>query len=252
MRQPDCLCDYRVYRLSVSEWLWCLLEGIGGCGITAYVFYRSVGFFFLLLPAGLAYPFLRKRELQKKRQEVLRLQFREAILMLASSLTAGRSVENAFFAVSGELRELYGEEGMITKEFCYIAEQLRMNRTVEALLVEFAERSGLEEVKSFAEIFAVSKRSRGELVSVVAHVAHVIGDRIQVREEIRTMTAEKQFEQKIMNLVPYLIVIYVDLTSPGFFSQMYETVAGRCVMTLCLGIYVGACLLSMRILKQEI
>ena len=32
-----------------------------------------------------------------------------------------------------------------------------------------------------------------------------------------------------MNLMPYLIVLYVDLSSPGFFSQMYETAVGRVV-----------------------
>lgn len=52
---------------------------------------------------------------------------------------------------------------------------------------------------------------------MVHHVVHVISDRIQVREEILTMTAEKQFEQRIMNLMPYLIVLYVDLSSPGLF-----------------------------------
>ena len=170
---------------------------------------------------------------------------------MASSLSAGYSVENAFFAGVGELEELYGAEGMITKEFSYIAKQLKMNRTVEVLMMEFAERSGLEEVKNFAEIFAVSKRSRGELVSVVGHVAHVIGDRIQVREEILTMTAEKQFEQKIMNMMPYLIVLYVDLSSPGFFNQMYETVIGRMVMTACLVVYLASCIISERILRIE-
>ena len=126
------------------------------------------------------------------------------------------------------------KEGMITREFSYLASQLKMNRTVEALLSSFAKRSGLDEVEKFSVNFTVSKRSRGELASVVHHVVHVISDRIQVREEILTMTAEKQFEQRIMNLMPYLIVLYVDLSSPGFFSQMYETAVGRVVMTGCL------------------
>ena len=78
---------------------------------------------------------------------------------------------------------------MITREFSYLASQLKMNRTVEALLSSFAKRSGLDEVENFSVIFTVSKRSRGELASVVHHVVHVISDRIQVREEILTMTA---------------------------------------------------------------
>lgn len=217
----------------------------------AYVFYRSPAVFFLFLPAGFFWPLIRRNGYRKKRQEELRLQFKEAIRILASSLSAGYAVENAFTAGAGELAELYGKEAMITREFSYIAHQLTMNRTVEALLLDFAVRSGLEEVQQFAEIFAVSKRSRGELVSVVSHVVHVIGVRIQVQEEIRTMTAEKQLEQKIMSLMPVLIVLYVDLTSPGFFAPMYETLAGRLVMTVCLTVYLGACLLSVRILEME-
>lgn len=250
--REECLCDYRVYRLSGPEWVKYILTGTGFCALTAYVFYRSVPAFLLLFPAGLCYPFIKRKELLGRRQDELRLQFKEAILSLSSSLTAGYSVENAFSAVIAELRELYGEDGMITREFSYIAHQLRMNRTAEALLCEFARRSGLEEAEHFAEIFAISKRSRGELVSVVSHVVHVLGDRIQVREEIRLMTAEKQFEQKFMNMMPYLIVLYVDISSPGFFSQMYETAAGRVVMTCCLGMYALSCALSDKILKIEV
>ena len=187
-----------------------------------------------------------------QRQEELRRQFKEAVLILSSALGAGYSVENAFAASLRELEELYGPEGMITQEFSYIAHQLRMNRTVETLLAEFAVRSGLEEIKNFADIFSVSKRSRGELVSVVNHTVHVISDRLQVREEILTMTAEKKFEQKIMNLVPYFIVFYIEVSSPGFFSQMYETTAGRLVMTVCLIVYCASCFLSYKILDIEL
>ena len=65
------------------------------------------------------------------------------------------------------------------------------------------------------------------------------------------MTAEKRFEQKIMNLMPFFIVFYVDVTSPGFFEPMYRTAAGRVVMTACLGMYLAACVISQRILQIE-
>lgn len=226
--------------------------GIAGCAATAFVFYRSIIVFLLFLPAGSLYPLMKRKELIHRRQEALRLQFKEAVLILSSSLGAGYSVENAFAASLRELEELYGADGMISVEFSYIVHQLRMNRTVETLLAEFAVRSGLEEIKNFAEIFAVSKRSRGELVSVVNHTVHVISDRIQVREEILTMTAEKQFEQKIMNLVPYFIVFYLEFTSPGFFALMYETMIGRVVMTGCLAVYGISCILSFKILNIEL
>ena len=66
------------------------------------------------------------------------------------------------------------------------------------------------------------------------------------------MTASKAFEQKIMSLVPVLIVLSIDLTSPGFFDIMYRTMAGRLVMSGCLAVYGISLLLARRILQVEI
>ena len=243
---------YETYELSRKEWGIYGAEGILGIAVLDYVFYRNVGLFLVLMPVGILFPLMLRKQLKKRRLETLRGQFKDAILAVASGLNAGYSVENAFIASVRDLEEQYGKEGMITREFSYLASQLKMNRTVEALLSSFAKRSGLDEVENFSVIFTVSKRSRGELASVVHHVVHVISDRIQVREEILTMTAEKQFEQRIMNLMPYLIVLYVDLSSPGFFSQMYETAVGRVVMTGCLVVYLLAWRVSGKILQIEV
>ena len=96
--------------------------------------------------------FLKRRELCRRRKEELRLQFKEAIQIVASALAAGYSVENAFIASVRDLEEQYGKEGMITREFSYLASQLKMNRTVEVLLSSFAKRSGLDEVENFSVI----------------------------------------------------------------------------------------------------
>ena len=243
---------YETYELSRKEWGIYGAEGIIGIAVLDYVFYRNVGLFLVVMPVGMLFPLMLRKQLKKRRLETLRGQFKDAILAVASGLNAGYSVENAFIASVRDLEEQYGKEGMITREFSYLASQLKMNQTVEALLSSFAKRSGLDEVENFSVIFTVSKRSRGELASVVHHVVHVISDRIQVREEILTMTAEKQFEQRIMNLMPYLIVLYVDLSSPGFFSQMYETAVGRVVMTGCLVVYLLAWRVSGKILQIEV
>ena len=243
---------YETYELSRKEWGIYGAEGILGIAVMDYVFYRNAGLFLVLLPFGMLFPLMLRKQLKKRRLETLRGQFKDAILAVASGLNAGYSVENAFIASVRDLEEQYGKEGMITREFSYLASQLKMNRTVEVLLSSFAKRSGLDEVENFSVIFTVSKRSRGELASVVHHVVHVISDRIQVREEILTMTAEKQFEQRIMNLMPYLIVLYVDLSSPGFFSQMYETAVGWVVMTGCLVVYLLAWRVSGKILQIEV
>lgn len=243
---------YDEYVLTPFQWCWYVVQGLAIGGLFTYVFYRSAAAFLIFIPLGLIFPIIKKKEQKEKRLEQLNLEFKEGILLLSSFLSAGYSVENAFSASLRELVLLYGEEEMITVEFGRIESQIRMNRSVEQALSEFADRSGLDDVKNFADIFAAAKRSGGELVAIISHTADVIRDKVQVRQEILTMTASKQFEQKIMNMIPFFIVLFIDITSPGFFNIMYSTGIGRILMTLCMVIYITAYAIARRILKIEI
>lgn len=244
--------DYRVYRLSVTEWLRYGAEGAGICALVAYAFYRSWAVFLLFLPVGLAYPLIHKKELEKARLFQLGQQFKEGILILSANLSAGYSIENALGNSSRELDMLYGPEGMIGHEFAGMVKQIKMNRPVEQVFFEFADRSGLEDVQNFAQVFKAAKRSGGDLVAIIDHTAGVIRDKAQVREEIANMTASKKLEQKVMNMIPFGLIIYIDRASPGFFEMMYRTGVGRILMTSCLGVYGLAFWLSKRILDIPI
>ncbi|HJB08449.1 MAG TPA: type II secretion system F family protein [Candidatus Enterocloster faecavium] len=244
--------DYGCYRLSPVQWLAYGGAGAGLCGLTAYIFYRSLAAFLILLPLGILCPLTQKRRLKKKRLRQLSLEFKDGIQILSSYLSAGYALENAFSLSASELRELYGSHGMAAGEFEEIAGKARMNRPVEEGLLDFGERSGLEDVNNFAQVVAAAKRRGGGMVEMISQTASVIRDKIQVQEEIHTMTAAKVLEQQVMSGVPFLIVLYIDFTSPGFFDVMYETAAGRWVMTLCLVLYGAALVLAGHILDIEI
>lgn len=244
--------DYGVYRLSPREWLVYSGYGLGACALTAYAFYRSGAAFAILAPLGLLYPFYKKGELKEKRSRKLSLEFKDGILILASFLSAGYSIENTLSLSARELTLLHGGESMIVKEFESLAAKVHRNQTVEAAFMDLGERSGLDDVNNFAQVFSTAKRSGGDLVEIMSHTAGIIRDKVQVQEEIYTMTAAKVFEQRIMSMIPFFIVFYIDFTSPGFFDSMYETMAGRLIMTVCLLIYGVAFVMAKLILKIEV
>ena len=180
---------YDRYRLSAGEWFRYAAAGAGIAAAVSYVFYRSLPVFIMLSPFGLCYPLIKKADLKDQRLKRLNLEFKEGILILSSFLSAGYSVENAFSASIRELAVMYGASGMMVLEFSHMEGQIRMNRPVEQVLMEFGDRSGLDDVRNFAEVFAAAKRSGGELVSIINHTSGVIRDKIQIQEEIATMTA---------------------------------------------------------------
>ena len=243
---------YDRYSLNPKEFIIGLGKGAAVCGLLAFTFYRSLHIFLWMLPFSLAGPVLERKSLLEKRRKELAGQFKESMMIVASSLSAGFSIENALASSVRELSVLYGKDGLIVREFAFMVQQIGMNRPVEQVLEEFARRSGLEDVKNFAEVFSVAKRSSGNVGGIMRHTAEIIRDKMQVREEILTMTASRQFEQKIMNLIPFFIVFYVESASPGFFDQMYDTNMGRILMSGCLVVYLVSYVLAKKILDIEI
>ena len=246
--------DYREYSLNVREWLQSLAIAAVSAGLAAYTFYRSMAMFLILLVPAAFLPRYMKRYWRERRQRQLEAQFKEAVQMLSAALSAGFSVENAIGSCLKELELMYGPDGMMTREFACMVQQMNMNRPVEELMSDFARRSG-DSIRScrrnFARIFQAAKRSGGQLVPVIRRTVQVMEDRFQVKEEIQTLTAARRYEQRVMNVMPFLMILYIDGTSPGFFSVMYTTLTGRLVMTGCLALYALACWLSWKILDIQ-
>lgn len=245
--------NYKTYRLTPEDRLRQGAIGAGLGALIAYTFYRSIPLFVILTAAGaVGYPLMKKEELKEKRLWQLTLEFKDAIWMVSGYLSAGLSVENAFAVTASELKKSVGEDAMITREFASIVRELHLNKPVERLLMDFADRSGLQDIRNFAEVFVIAKRSGGSMSEIIERTTGVIRDRVSVSEEIKNMTASQRYEQNIMSILPFLLIFYINLTSGGFLDVMYETAAGRLVMTFCLFLLAASGVLSRKILSIEI
>lgn len=243
---------YDTYFFSIKEKVLLVFVWIGISGVLAYFFYRSwivFGIVLLFYPVFLKWQ--RKRSVKKRKWE-LTLAFREAVVMVSANLQAGNSVENAFRRTYGDLKSLFGEEADITKEFLLIGRGLDNNLILEKLLVDFAMRSCVEDIMDFADIFAVAKRSGGNLREIITDTAEVISDKIEMKRALRILISEKQFEQKIMSVIPFFILIYIGFTSPGYFDSLYHNLSGMGIMTACLIGYVLALFWGMKITAIEV
>ena len=217
-----------------------------------YTFYKSINLFFAALPISFIYPFLIKKSLIAKRRNELLNQFKESLSILSSFLSAGYSTENAFRAAIPELKHLFHEDAMIVKEFENIVNGLSINKSLESMLSDFAYRSGLDDITNFSETFNIAKKNGGNLVHIITHTSGIIRDKVQIAEDIKTLNASKIYEQRVMNLIPFIIILYMNFTSPDFFITLYTTFLGRLTMTICLGIYCLSIFLANRIMNIEV
>lgn len=244
--------DYTVYQFSTKEYVENVLLFLALDGIISYLFYRSWIVFALGLLLMKSFLKERKKELCKSRIHQLEEQFLTAMQTVITSLTAGYSVETAFEDTLRELPAMYREEDMIMQEFRSMVSQLQMNQNLEDLLQSLAIRSGIEDIRNFAEIFAVSKRSGGNLIAIIRNTVQSISQKNETRKEIQVVLSAKKMEQNMMSVIPCLILFYVQTVSPGFLDSMYHNAAGVFIMSVSLMVYGGAVLWGRKIVDIEV
>lgn len=242
--------DYKKHTFSRREALAEILKGIFLTFFFSWFFYRSVWALLPLSALGALYV-RRRRELRAKEdRDALLGEFKECILSAAASLRAGYAAENAFLESMSDMKLLFGESSLMYRELEWIHRGLVINIPLEELLSDLAQRSGLEEIEEFAEVFAISKHSGGSLPEIIGVSAEVIGRRVEAEEEIRTLLAERMLEQKIMSIMPFGILTYIGISYKGYFDALYHNLFGIAVMTVCLAVYLAALWLADRILEN--
>lgn len=246
------LPDYAEYHFSLKEGVLATFEGVLVVAVIGYFFYRSWLACLFLLPVFILFIKEKKKDMAKKCRQELSLQFKDLVLALSANVKAGYSIENALRESCHDVELLYGADSFICLEVRHMIRGLDNNAILEKMLYDLGLRSRLPDIMQFADVFLIAKRSGGNLTEILEKTAGVIEQKIDTDKEIQLMIGAKRMEQKIMNMVPFLIIFYIGTTSRGFFDVLYHNLVGVAVMTVCLLFYGAAYLLSKRIVEIEV
>lgn len=229
-----------------------LLQGLLIALLFGRLFYDSWIAVALLSPLAIFWYIYRKKAADERNVRIVGIQFRDAIASVLTNLKAGYSVENAFVEALRDMELLYGKKSLIAAELSKVKKGLANNIPIEKLLFKVGRSTGNSDIQDFASVFAVAKRSGGNMTEVIGKTITVISQKIDVEKEIEVLISAKKMEARIMNLVPFFIIFYIDLTSPGFFTPLYHNIFGMILMSLCMGFYIFAYFLSERIVNIHV
>lgn len=246
------IINYSIYHYSNKEWMGYFLQGAAFGGFIGYLFYADLAGVFLLTIYGFVHVHIKRKQLIKDRKWQLNLEFRDGLSSLSAALNAGYSIENAFSQAITDLKLMYSEEALIVQEFEGIVKQINMNRTVEEALKDFANRSSVEDVINFAEVFATAKRTGGDIIKIIRTTGNSMNDKLEVKREVVTLITGKKFEANIMSLIPIFIIIYLRMFSSDFLEPLYHNLFGVVFMTIILILYLGVYQLTRKIINIEV
>ena len=151
-----------------------------------------------------------------------------------------------------DLRQSYGEKDILVRELKFMCNQTALSIPVEQLFMDLAGRSGVADIRMFANVLAISKRTGGNMEAVMKNTWRIISGKIDTEREIASSIAARKYEQTIMSVIPLAIILYIQVSFPEFMDVLYGNLFGALVMTVCLGIYLAAWAIGQRIMRIEV
>jgi tight adherence protein B len=246
------LRDYGVYRLSLQERCTAVVGGGAVLAVIGYLFYSDLLASALGFAGGLAFPRLYAKALRARRLQLLRIQFKQALQALSSSLYAGKSIEQAFADAVQDMRMLYPEGScFMIEELEIILRKLCNGGTAEAALADFSRRSQLDDALYFAEVFAVCKRTGGNLIEIVRRTSAIIGDKLEIEQDIAVLLAQKKFEARVLLAAPVVIIGILKTTAADYMAPLYAG-PGRITMTAALVLLIVCMWLTRKLMEIKL
>ncbi len=212
----------------------------------AWLFYDSFPAMLLFAPFFILFIKAVKAAKKKREERILTEGFIRSLISLSTSLAAGESAENAFISAQADMEKLYAA-GNIVRELSILNSRVAAGRRIEDALFDLAKRAKIPEIYDFAVVFAVAREKGSDFPAVISSCVQVMETKRQTESEAWVLIRSKQYEQRIMCVIPPGILLYLRISSGSFTGILYHNAVGAAVMTLCLAVYVLAFYLSEKI-----
>ena len=248
--------NYRVYYMNKAEKVFVSLIAFIIGGIVGYIFYgdlfmidgeattttyiSNVIVFIIvgILATKFLIPIYIKSKLTKQ-QNKIKSQFCDMLDSLTSSISSGSNVVRAFESATNDMKMQYNEDDFIVREMNEIMNGISQNISVEVMLRNFGERSGNEDIISFADIFEICYRKGGDMQSVIYKTHSVITDKISISDEIETKLTSNKLQHNVMSLMPIAVVAMLRATNDSF-AESFASPVGVIVNTIAIAVFIGA------------
>lgn len=199
--------DYNKYDMKLSDRLIAFLIGFAGAAIVLHIFFGAVIVDIIFgVAAGIVAQRIYRNMMIKRIKKRLLLQFRDFLDSLNASVSAGKVVSAALVDAEKDLALQYGADSLICKEVRQINQGILNSVNIEDLLLDFGNRSGIDDIVSFANVFAISNRRGGEVKAIIGETKSILCDKIDIEQDIEASVSSAKNELNIIIIMPLLIL----------------------------------------------
>jgi tight adherence protein B len=193
-------------------------------GLLGYAFTKTPeGLFMLGLP-GIVIPRFYVKMRQFQRIKKIDAQLVDALILISNSLKSGYSFLQGM--------ELVAEEAPhpISAEFRRMLRETNLGYPLEQALDGLTERVPSEDLDLVITVVKIQRQIGGNLAEILDKIVHTIRERIRIKGEINTLTAQGKLQGIILTLMPPAMCVGIYMMNPEFMMPLFTTLMGKALL----------------------
>ena len=148
-------------------------------------------------------------------------QLPDTITLLSNSLRAGSSFLQSIELVSRETPAPMGEEML------RVVREVNLGLGMEEALHNMVRRIKSEDLDLMVTAISIQQSVGGNLAEILDTIAFTIRERVRIKGEVNTLTAQGRYSGYLVAFLPIAIAGMINMISPAFMKPLFEQTIGQ-------------------------
>jgi tight adherence protein B len=140
----------------------------------------------------------------------------DTIMLLANSLRAGSSFLQSVEMVVREAQP------PISTEFSRVIREVNLGLPLDDALANLGRRMKSDDLDLMITAIAIQHQVGGNLAEILDTIAFTIRERVRIKGEIKTLTAQQRMSGYVVGFLPVALVILLSVIAPSFMAPMFQ------------------------------
>jgi tight adherence protein B len=208
----------------VKDYLVLILLASGIVGLLAFTAMGPGPLVLAGAAGGGIIPVVLVRRAGSQRSARLNAQVVDVVDIIASSLRSGFGFVQAIELAAREQAE------PISGALARMIHEINMGVSTEEALERLVARTGDQDLDLVVTAVLIQRRVGGNLAEVLQNISQTIRDRIQVKGQIKTLTAQARMSGWIVGLLPVVLAGFLAVVSPGYIAVLFVDPIGHIML----------------------
>jgi tight adherence protein B len=216
-------------KLRTSEYF---MIQIGTAVLVALIVYLRLGalFGFLSLFVGYLIPGFYVKYRINKRLKAFNNQLGDTLTLLSNALKAGYSFAQAIDTVAKNA------VAPIADEFARAVREMNLGGSPDEALQNITKRIASADFDLVATAYSIHRTVGGNLAEILDNIAYTIRERVRIKGEIATLTAQARASGTLITFLPIVLAAFMFFVTPSYFRPMFDNFIGW--ILIAIGIFM--------------